>query len=144
MPYCTLSDLTAAIPEDRVIQLTDDTGDGIVDETKVGEAIDYADTLIDGHLRGRYTLPLSPVPKLVNKLSVDLAIWHLYARRPEIDVPDSIMERYRNALKLLRQVQNGEIKLGIETPAAGPGAGEYKTNKTASDKMFGKTVLDTF
>ncbi|MCL4492330.1 MAG: DUF1320 domain-containing protein [Nitrospirae bacterium] len=142
MPYCTLDDLKKAIPESSIIQLTDDAGLGVVDQAKVDDAIAYADQLIDGYLRGRYTLPLSTVPGLIKTLSVDLAIFHLYGRKSDDEFPDAVMARYKNAIKLLEQIQKGLISLGIETSTTGTGS--YKTNKTSDDRTFNKDVLDTY
>ncbi|MEW6115378.1 MAG: DUF1320 domain-containing protein [Nitrospirota bacterium] len=142
MPYCTLDDIKKAIPESNIIQLTDDNGLGAVDQAKVDDAIAYADQIIDGYLRGRYTLPLSSVPGLIGKLSVDLAIFHLYGRKFEMELPEGIMARYKNAIKLLEQIQKGLLSLGIESSSTE--AGHYKTNKTSEDRTFSKDVLDAY
>lgn len=144
MPYCTLDDITAHIPDKNIMQLTDDEGLGQTDTERVDEAIAYADAFIDGYLRGRHVLPLNPVPMLINKLSVDLAIFHLYSRRLEYEMGDAMLLRYKNAVKLLEQIQKGLIKLGIESAETGPGQGHYKTNKTANNKTFSKDVLEKF
>ncbi|MEW5745278.1 MAG: DUF1320 domain-containing protein [Nitrospirota bacterium] len=143
MPYSTLDDLKKPLPEKNIIELTDDDGLGVVDQTKVDEAIAYADQLIDGYLRGRYSLPLSTVPGLIKQLSVDLAIFHLYGRRFEMELPEGIMARYKNAIKLLEQIQKGLISLGIESASTGS-QGIYKSNKTSDDRTFSKDILDTF
>jgi phage gp36-like protein len=144
MPYCSLEDILKSIPESNIIQLTDDSGTGAIDQVKVDEAIAYAEQLINGYLRGRYPVPLSPVPELIRHLAVDLAIFHLYSRRFELEMPESMMAKYKNAIKLLEQIQKGLITLGIESADTGPGQGYYKTNKTAEDKTFSKDVLNKF
>lgn len=142
MPYCTLDDLKSSAVEATLVQLTDDDAStGEIDHTKVAEAIAYADQLIDGYLRGRYTLPLNPVPGVIKNISVDLAIFHLYARRPELEMTEAQMFKYKNSVKLLEQIQKGLITFGIESADSGPGAGEYRTNKTADDRVFSKTNL---
>lgn len=144
MPYCTLDDIKKAIPEQNIVQLTDDTGAGTLDQAKVDDAIAYAEQLIDGYLRGRYTLPLSTIPGLIKMLSVDLAVFHLYSRRFELEMSESMMAKYKNAVKLLEQIQKGLVTLGIESADTGPGQGHYKTNKTAEDRTFSKDVLEQF
>lgn len=114
MPYCTLDDIRANIPNEHIIQLTDDNGIQQVDIEKVDEAIAYADSLINGYLAGQYNVPLSPVPKLINKLSIDLAIFHLYSRRFDLEMPEGMMSRYKNCIRLLEQIQQGIVRLGIE------------------------------
>lgn len=144
MAYSSLEDLKKAIPETNIIQLTDDEGLGSVNQNRVDEAIAYADQMIDGYLRGRYTTPLSPVPGLIKKLSVDLAVFHLYSRRLELEMPEAMMQRYKSAVKVLEQIQKGIVSLGIEPADDGPGQGYYKTNKADEDKTFSKDVLNQF
>lgn len=144
MAYCTLEDIIAHIPEANLVQLTDDAGSGTVDNSKVLEAIAYADQLIDGYLRGRYTVPLDPVPGLIRKISVDLAVFHLYSRRFELEMPEPMMARYKNAIKVLEQIQKGLIKLGIELAETAPGQGYYKSNKTPGDRIFKREVIEKF
>ncbi len=141
--YCTLTDIKAHIPEDNLIQLTDDENLGIVNQTRIDEAISYADEMIDGYLRGRYTLPLSPVPGLIKKLSVDISIYYTYQRRLELIMPEAMENRYKNAVKILEQIQAGKISLGT-AGGDSPEPGQYKTNKTSEDKVFDKETLDTF
>lgn len=144
MPYSTLTDIQDIIKEQFLIQLTDDENTGSVDTAKTDKAIADADELIDGYLRGRYTLPLSPVPGLIRKLSVDIAIFNLYSRRPEGDsTPELITDRFKSAVDTLKQIQKGVVSLGVagdETPE--PGA--YETNKTDDDRVFDKDLLDKF
>ena len=143
MPYCTLADITDRIPEENLIQLTDDENEGAVNEDRVTAAIGDADELIDGYLRGRYTLPLDPIPALITKLSIDLAVFNLYSRKLELVMPEAMSDRYKNAVKVLEHIQSGKISLGTEAGNT-PEPGEYKTNKTASDRMFPKTELEKY
>jgi phage gp36-like protein len=143
MPYCSLDDIKKAIPEQNLIQLTDDAGEGVIDDVKIDDAIAYAGQLIDGYLRGRYTVPLQPVPELVKRLAVDLAVFHLYSRRFELDMPQTMVDRRKEIIRLLEQIQQGKVLLGIET-ADSPGQGYYMTNKTAEDRIFSKTHLEQF
>ncbi len=141
--YCALSDIVARVPEETIIQLTDDAGLGAVDQTKVDQAISDSGEVIDGFLRGRYDLPLTTVPGLVLKIAVDLAVFNLYLRKMEIEMPKPVSDRYDNSVKLLMQIQKGLISLGIEATAA-PAGGNYKTNKASTDRLFGKDTLDEY
>ena len=105
MPYCTLDDIKSKrIPESTLVDLTDDDNAGVVDEAVVAGTIADADELIDGYLRGRYLLPLAPVPGLINSLSADLAVYHLFGRRAEFEIPKSVSEKNANALKVLDKI----------------------------------------
>lgn len=147
MPYCTTADLIAAtLSEDELRQLTDDEGIGAVNSARVSAAIDAGDQIIDGYLRGRYILPLTVVPSLIRKLSVDLAVYHLYQRRRRDAMPDSLQLQYKNTIGLLDKIQKGTIVLGIDAEVSpAPNAGvTYFTNKTSSDRTFTKDVLDRY
>jgi phage gp36-like protein len=144
MPYCTLDDIKKSIPEANIVQLTDDTGTEVIDQTNVDKAISVADSIIDGYMRGRYSIPLSTVPELIKTIAIDIAIYKLYERRLKLEMPEAMMARYKNALKMLEQIQKGLIKLGIESPETGPGQGHYKTNKTTDDRLFNKSLLERF
>lgn len=143
MAYSTLDDIKKLLPEENLIQLTDDAGSGVVDADVVDEAITYADQLIDGYLRGRYTLPLSTVPSFLKKLSIDLVIFYLYGRRPEIQ-NENVEKKYTNVIRILEQIQAGKITLGTDDAGNIEKAGEYKTNKTSESRIFPYDSLALF
>jgi phage gp36-like protein len=139
--YCSLNDLKKQVQEDTLIQLTDDDNSGEIDASVIDESVIYSETLIDGYLRGRYTLPLSQVPAVIKILAVDLSIYRLYSRRFHTDTPDAISEKYKNSIRILEQIQRGIISLGIETAGRPPELGEYRTNKTFEERTFSKHLL---
>lgn len=142
--YCSLDDLKKQVQEDALIQLTDDNQTGQLDLDIVEEAIIYSETLIDGYLRGRYTLPLSAIPAVIKILAVDLSIYRLYSRRFHTDTPDAITEKYKISIRILEQIQKGIISLGLETPGRPPELGEYRTNKSFDDRTFNKHTLNGY
>ncbi|MDR3631498.1 MAG: DUF1320 domain-containing protein, partial [Desulfocapsaceae bacterium] len=109
MMYCTLADIQAIVPAQDLIELTDDDSlpPVAIDQTKVNRAITDAGELIDGYLRGRFTLPLSPVPGLINTLAVDMVIYRLYSRRFKLTPPDVVKARHGEAMQILEQVRTG-------------------------------------
>jgi phage gp36-like protein len=147
--YCLIEDIQKQLSQDTLIQLTDDNQTGKIDSVIAEEAILYSESLINGYLRGRYTLPLisitSPNPPDVLKiLAVDLSIYRLYSRRFQADIPGSISEKYKNSIKILEQIQRGIISLGVETAGTAPELGEYRTNKSFQDRTFSKQVLNEY
>ena len=141
--YCQIEDIQKFVDNHTLIQLTDDNQTGEVDSVVVEEAIIYSETLIDGYLRGRYSLPLALSPKMITYVALDLSIYRLYSRRLSTDMPESINEKYKNAIKTLDKIQKGIVSLGIEIPGIAPDLGEYRTNKNGS-KVFSKEVLDAY
>jgi phage gp36-like protein len=142
--YCTLDDLKKIVPDQTLIQLTDDhTPPRAIVTANVDKAIADAGELIDGYLRDRYTLPLSPVPGLIGTLAADIAVYRLYARRAVITAPDAVAERYKNAIKLLERIQEGKITLGaggVTTPESSSNA----VSMTSQDRVFTRDKLRGF
>ncbi len=143
MPYCTQPDIIGRISEETLIQLTDDDNLGVVDSALVELHAADAAELIDGYLRGRYTLPLETTPGIIKSLALDLTVYSLYSRRAEFETPKPVLERQQAALKILREIQSGVIALGaagVETPSTVSGAGKV----AAPERIFTKTVLDNY
>ena len=130
--YCTIEDIETQTSTPTLIQLTSDDGQEEVDRVVAQEAILYSSTLIDGYLRGRYTLPI---------LAIDLSIYRLYTRRMRNEMPEVIENNYKNAIATLRDIQKGVITLQSENDSletASFNAEEYKTNKDIIDRLFSK------
>lgn len=140
--YCSLDDLKKNIDEAVIEQLTDDAGAGAIDTAKVTEAIANADSLIDGFCGSRYTIPFATVPPIIKNISIALAIYFLHKRRR--GVTDEQQRDYDAQLKLLKQLSDGIISLGVQpVPADSPGdvaAGETDDD----DREFTKTTLSGF
>ena len=116
MPYCTQSDLLEQISETELIGLSDDAGAGAIDATVIARSIADADAEIDTYCASRYTVPFATVPAMIRKVSVDVAIYNLFARRR--GAPDDRKERYKNALRFLEAVAKGDVTLGADDPEA--------------------------
>jgi phage gp36-like protein len=152
--YCTIDDLKKTLPEQEIIELTDDENlkptvidaadadcDDIIE--RIYEAIEAADAEIDGYCTVRYGTPLSPVPVLINKLSIEIAVYHLIARRPP--VAESAEKRYERALARLKDISKGILSLGIDPPPeASTMADSPATNTALSDRVCTKTNMEGF
>lgn len=145
MGYATLDDILKLIPSDILIQLTDDENTGAVVQAGIDEAVAQADAEIDSYCALKYTIPFTPVPVVIRKLSVDIAIYNLYSRRVEI-VPQTRADRYKNAIATLQGIVKGTVKLDTD-PLDDPPANvdEYPVNTlTADDRTFSKDTLGNF
>lgn len=141
MDYCTIEDIETHTSTPTLIQLTSDDGQEEVDRVVAQEAILYSSTLIDGYLRGRYTLPLDTHFPLLRILAIDLSIYRLYTRRMRNEMPEVIENNYKNAIATLRDIQKGVITLQSENDSletASFNAEEYKNNKDIIDRLFSK------
>lgn len=128
MAYSTLADLLEKISRDELVELACDArpGDYETDEAYqaaaeqelqevTARAIEDADSEIESYCGERYSLPFSPVPVIVRKLSTDIAIYGLFARRQ--GAPEDRKVRYDNAVKLLLKLAEGTVTLGVSAPA---------------------------
>ncbi len=82
MSYSQLSDIQNLVPNDILIQLTDDANTGSVNAAIVTDCITEADNFIDSWIGSRYQLPLaSPIPPMITYISVAIAVHRLYGRK---------------------------------------------------------------
>lgn len=143
--YCTPEDIETHISTVTLIQLTNDSGtQDSIDTTVLEESLIYSSTLIDGYLRGKYTLPLNTQFPLLRVVSIDLSIYRLYSRRVYTDIPETICDNYKNAIKTLEQLKKGIITLETQDDEPIKSSGEYRTNKDFSDRLFSKQKMSEF
>jgi phage gp36-like protein len=114
MPYCAKQDLIDRFGEGELIQLTDRTGAGVINDTVLNRAINDADGEINGYLASRYDLPLAGTPPVLTLKACDIARYYLYDEA----VPDVVKERYASAIRWLELVAVGKITLGLDTDGA--------------------------
>ncbi len=132
--YSSLSDIRKIIPERTIAQLTDDTAGANVDQDNLDEAIMAADEVIDTYLRGRYELPFDETPPILKRLSAEITIFHLYGRRPEGELPETISVKYKAAIKMLESFRDGKLVLGDDGGEEIPDAGSYRS--TPKTRVF--------
>jgi len=130
--YSAQTDILEQLDEDILIQLTDDVDAGVVDDDAVTRAIADADSEIDSYCGAHYEVPFSDVPAMVRKLSVDISIYNLYARRK--GAPEDRKQRYDSAIRFLRDISTGKASLGSTAPDDSDGGPEATTKK--SDRKF--------
>ena len=135
MAYSAQSDITEQISESDLIELADDTGVGAVDASVVARAIADADGEIDSYCGSRYAVPFSPVPVMIRKLAVDIAVYNLYTRRAVLKLPEERQKRYENAVRFLRDLAKGIISLGADAPAE-PDSGKPQATSSKDDRIF--------
>lgn len=147
--YCTLTDIVNVIPEQELINLTNDAPsvNSSVDEVRFKAVSEDADSLINGYLRARYNLPLKDVPRTITQIAIDICAYRLYLRRPN-KIPDHITNNYNKAFTLLTDIQKGKYLLETadempETSIQNTG-GAYRINKSRKDKVFNDRMMSMF
>ena len=110
MTYASQQNLIDRFGEVELIQLTDRDSLGAIDAAVVARALADADAEINGYLSTRYTLPLSPVPAVLEKLACDIARYQLFENK----AVDTVVERYENSIRFLKDVVSGKVTLGVD------------------------------
>lgn len=144
MAYCTQSDLQKRLPEQVLIQLTDDDGVGAIDEANLAACIADADEEIDASLSMHYTLPFSATPAIVLRMSAELTVCYLYARRDYMDLPKQWAERCAACRRMLDRFADGRLRLDVPDPATDSDNG-VEISASRSDRVFtmGRTSTGT-
>lgn len=73
-------------------------------------ALQDADDTINGYISARYTLPLAPVPAVLQRVACELARFYLY----DDQVTDPIKDRHAANVKWLGEVSKGTVSLGAD------------------------------
>jgi phage gp36-like protein len=143
MHYCTRADIGKAIPELTLTQLSnDDPTAELPDESVIEDGVRQAEELVDGYLRGRYDLPLDPVPSVLRDAVVYLTRHWLYQRRPEGAIPEAVKDSRKDTLKLLESIRDGVVTLGMPTGEATPEPGKIRAR--ARRQQFGDDLLERY
>ena len=138
MPDAVAGDLIDRYGEDELIQLADRDGDGDWDAAVVDRALVDASELMDGYLARRYQLPLSEVEPMLVGLACDIARYRLQTINP-LEV---VTENYRQALKALRDIADGRVRLSVG--GAEPEAGGGTVLVDGPDRVFTRDTLRGF
>jgi phage gp36-like protein len=143
MRYCTRTDIGNAIPEITLIQLSnDDPAAEQPNENVIGDGVRQAEELVDGYLRGRYNLPLDPVPTVLRDAVIYLARHWLYQRRPEGALPDAVKDSRKDTIKLLESIRDGVVTLGMPSGQAAPEPGEIRVR--ARPQQFSSDLWEKY
>jgi len=105
-----------------------------IDTSVITRAIADADAEIDSYCASEYDdLPFATTPGMIRKISVDITIYNLFARRKGAPLGRKL--RYDNAVSFLTNVAKGLIRIGVDAPVADDDAGPEATTKK-SDRIF--------
>lgn len=119
MPYAIRTDMEARYGEEELIQLTDRDNLGQINDAVLTQALTDADDEINAYLAGRYSVPVTPVPKVLTRVACAIARYRLY----DAAAPERVAKDYEADVRFLRDVANGVVKLGVDAsqqPVASP------------------------
>ena len=99
-------------------------------------AAEDAENDINFYIGARFSLPLEPVPSTLVRVASDIARYRLY----EDHAPEEVRDRYKDSLRLLEQIAQGKINLGVDTPDTSAGEPDF----FAPPRVFGPDTLTDF
>ena len=144
MSYATPQDMINRYPNRDLVQLTnDDPSATTVNTTVLQQALNDASAEIDGYLGGRFTLPLTDPPEVLNRVASDIAMYRLQALRPLHDIADA-RQRYEGAVAMLTKVAAGELTLGIAADGNETAISPVAEVLEAPARVFSRDTLKGF
>jgi phage gp36-like protein len=114
MTYATLAEMITRFGEPELVQRTDPIEGVAINTVLLGNALTDADAEIDSYLAVRYALPLASTPVVLVRLAADLARYRLY----DDGVPETVRQRYEDAVSLLKRMASGDVLLVGQAAAA--------------------------
>lgn len=144
MSYATPQDLIGRYPNRDLVQLSnEDPAATAIDTAALQQALDDASAELDGYLGGRFTLPLTDPPAVLNRLAADIAIYRLQALRPLHDLADA-RRRYDDAIAMLTKVAAGELTLGIASDGRQTQISETAEQAEGPARVFSRGSMKGF
>ncbi len=141
MSYATAQDMINRYPNRDLVQLTnEDPTATTINDTPITQALADASAEIDGYLEGRFNLPLTDPPAVLNRLTTDIAMYRMQSLRPLHDLEDA-RQRYQDAVAMLTKVASGDLTLGLSADNQEPPlAGSVETVQ-GPDRVFDRDKL---
>jgi phage gp36-like protein len=139
--YASPQDIINRYPNRDLVQLSnEDPTATTVNTAPLQQALDDASAEIDGYLEGRFALPLTDPPAVLNRLAADIAIYRLQALRPLHDVEDA-RRRYDDAVAMLTKVAAGALTLGLAADSHEPPAAPAAEGTQGPNRVFSRDTL---
>ena len=139
MTYATAQDMVLEFGDDEIRQLSDRSNTGEIDPGILQSALVWADSVINDHIRGIYSIPLNPVPVSINRVAMELA----WSSMHNTLKPEAIQARENAAMKYLQRVRTGMVVLesGEKLSQSSIGGAAKKGER---DRVFTKDTLAGF
>ncbi len=144
------ADIQKRFSDKRLLQLTDDTNSGVINDATIDAMIADAESEFHLYAAKYYVTPISPVPEGLTKKLVDMACLNLMARRPDSIRGDSdegrfwekrraSIENWLNGLASVDRtfVLTGATERTTSTASVGTPKVTSETARFSADRMKG-------
>ena len=139
--YATVADVRARYDNAFIDRIIWDDDAEVADEMKMTRALEDATSEIDSYLTAKYSVPLDPVPHLVMRMCVDIAMYHTAVTAAKMT--EQLGERYKGWVAHLLNIAKGVLGLGIrttQTPAGETPATQPPVGTGAAGAISGMTI----
>lgn len=140
--YATPDNMLSRFGEQDLTLLTEreDCVPGEINLALLEQALRDASAEIDGYIAGRYVLPLTTVPAVLERNCCDIARYFLYGDK----APEQVEKRYAAVVKFLTAVSKGDISLGLATTGETAGQSELTVSIESAGSVFGRKSAKGF
>lgn len=140
--YATPDNMLSRFGEQDLALLTEreDSVPGEVNLALLEQALRDASAEIDGYIAGRYVLPLTTVPAVLERNCCDIARYFLYGDK----APEQVEKRYNAVVKFLTSVSKGDNSLGLATTGETAGQSELVISIESAGSVFGRKSAKGF
>jgi len=111
-------------------------------DTAIARAIERASAEIDTHLSARYDTPINGHPEALITPAVAIAVYNLAVRHSTLT--ETVEERYKQAIDLLKRIADGKAGLGADEPhveTGDPNASAAGASFSANGRAFSRKTL---
>lgn len=135
--YFCIQELLQQMSSEELARLSGDPTGQTIDIVRIKQACKNAMAIIKAYLPNRINKGIDPVnDQIINKIAVDLTLVHLYEyANAKTSLPLTIMWRRTNAMRLLKDLQEGDAHLLDTTPCVSAPP-RIVSNKSEEDGYF--------
>ena len=140
--YATPDNMLSRFGTQDLMLLTEreDSVPGEINTVVLEQALSDASAEIDGYIVGRYTLPLTTVPAVLERNCCDIARYFLYGDK----APEQGEKRYTAVVKFLTAVSKGDISLGLADTGEVASQSELVVSIESAGSVFGRASSKGF
>jgi phage gp36-like protein len=138
MAWLSNGDIEARMEEQTLLSLADDDGDLSPDANVLDAVRADAEALVEGHLSGRYEVPLSVADKVAVEIATSIAIHRLYLRK-NLESPQHVKDAFAQAVTMLARIAAGEAHLALVAPVGRA----LRSSLTRADREFTRDSLES-
>ncbi|MDP1675660.1 MAG: DUF1320 domain-containing protein [Bacteroidota bacterium] len=142
--YCTQADILKEVTPDELAGLTGANGT-VIDTSKVTQAIEDAQSLIDSYAAIQFAVPLSGtyITQRVRKSCAIISLYYLWSNRSnKVGMDDVVKDNFEREVSFWEDVAKRKATIGIDPPPANNSVRNAKVS--SNERVFNKDSMTGF